>query len=161
MIDARDGAQDTIDCGAGADRVIADAADVIAANCEQVEKGQGPGPEGPGGDTSKPGGLTGPSSYTRRALKRGVAFEHTCAAACTITVKLVGDKKTARKLGGKTIAAGKGSRATGGPLKVTARLTGKAKRRLGRLRKGGATLKVTVVDGGQAQRFEKRVKLKR
>jgi Ca2+-binding RTX toxin-like protein len=159
VIDTRDGEQDTVDCGAGEDRLAADAIDVVAANCEQVDKSGsgGPGAEAPG----KPGGLTGPSSYTRRALKRGVAFEHTCAAACTITVKLVGDKKTARKLGGKTIAAGKGSRATGGPLKVTARLTGKAKRRLGRLRKGGATLKVTVVDGGQTQRFAKRVKLNR
>jgi hypothetical protein len=155
VVDTRDGQQDTVDCGAGEDRLSADAIDVVAANCEQVDKS---GSGGPGG---KPGGLNGPSSYTRRALRRGIAFEHACAAACSVTVKLVGDRKTARKLGGRTIAAGKGSRATGGPIKVKARLKPAAKGRLGRLHKGRATLKVTVVDGGQAQRFAKVVKLKR
>lgn len=36
-IDARDGEVDSVTCGAGADRVLADAADVVAADCEQVE----------------------------------------------------------------------------------------------------------------------------
>jgi hypothetical protein len=78
-----------------------------------------------------------------------------------VTVKLIGDRRTARKLGGRTIAAGKGTRAAGGPIEVRARLKPAAKRRLGRLRKGRATLKVTVVDGGRAQRFAKVVKLRR
>jgi hypothetical protein len=156
VINARDGQLDGIDCGAGEDKVVADAADVIAPNCEQVDKGPG----GPG-DNPKPGGLDGPSSFTRKALKRGIAFTHACTAACRVTVKLVAGKATARKLGTKTIASGKGKRASAGTVKVRAKLTRTAKRRLGRLRRGRATLKVTVTDGGATQRFAKAVTLKR
>jgi hypothetical protein len=153
VINARDGQLDGIDCGAGEDRVVADAVDVIAPNCEQVDKGSG----GPGGASVKPGGLSGPSSFTRKALKRGIAFTH----ACTVTVKLVADKATARKLGTRTIANGKGKGASAGTVKVRAKLTRVAKRRLGRLRRGRATLKVTVTDGGATQRFAKAVTIKR
>jgi hypothetical protein len=76
-------------------------------------------------------------------------------------VKLVADKATARRLGTKTLASGKGAREGAGTLKVTARLTRPAKRRIGRLRKGRATLKVTVTEGGATQRLAKRVTLKR
>jgi hypothetical protein len=53
-IDARDGEVDTVDCGPGTDRVLADADDVVAADCETVERtvrgGPRPGPgDGPGG----------------------------------------------------------------------------------------------------------------
>jgi Ca2+-binding RTX toxin-like protein len=157
VINARDGQMDGIDCGAGEDKVVADAVDVIAPNCEQVEKGAG----GPGGDNAKPGGLTGPSSFTRKALKRGIAFTHACTAACTVTVTLVADKATARKLGTETIASGKGKRASAGTVKVRAKLTRPAKRRLGRLRRGRATLKATVTEGGARQRFARAVTIKR
>ena len=33
VIEARDGEQDTIDCGVGEDRAVVDAVDVVAANC--------------------------------------------------------------------------------------------------------------------------------
>jgi hypothetical protein len=44
---------------------------------------------------------------------------------------------------------------------VRAKLTRLAKRRLGRLRRGRATLKVSVTDGGTTQRFAKAVTLRR
>jgi Ca2+-binding RTX toxin-like protein len=157
VIDARDGQLDGIDCGAGEDRVVADAVDVIAANCEQVDKS---GPAGPG-DTGKPGTLNGPSKFTRRQLKRGIAFEHACAAACTVQVMLVADKATEKRLGTKTLARGSGRRANAGKVTVRAMLTKAAKRKLGRLRRGKATLKVSVKEGGATQRFAKAVTLSR
>ncbi|QEC49343.1 calcium-binding protein [Baekduia soli] len=39
VIRARDGFADTISCGAGRDRVIADALDVVAGDCEVVRRG--------------------------------------------------------------------------------------------------------------------------
>jgi Ca2+-binding RTX toxin-like protein len=37
-ISARDGARDTIDCGAGRDKVTADRTDTVKSNCEYVKR---------------------------------------------------------------------------------------------------------------------------
>jgi Ca2+-binding RTX toxin-like protein len=47
-IDARDGEPDSVMCGAGDDTVLADAADVVAPDCEHVTRGGGAAPAGPG-----------------------------------------------------------------------------------------------------------------
>ena len=39
VLNSRDGARDSVYCGAGNDRVVADTMDVIAAGCEEVELG--------------------------------------------------------------------------------------------------------------------------
>jgi hypothetical protein len=39
IIQARDGEVDTISCGPGRDRVVADADDQVARDCEVVERG--------------------------------------------------------------------------------------------------------------------------
>jgi len=58
IVDARDGAKDTIECGLGADTVYADTIDVVAADCENVSRStSGPGLAAPGG-----GGTDGPPS---------------------------------------------------------------------------------------------------
>jgi hypothetical protein len=54
-----------------------------------------------------------------------------------------------------------GKRASAGTVKVRAKLTRVAKRRLGRLRRSRATLEVTVTDGGATQRFAEAVTIKR
>ncbi len=46
-IDVRDGEADNVDCGVGADKVVADALDAVAPNCETVDRSAAPGP-GPG-----------------------------------------------------------------------------------------------------------------
>jgi Ca2+-binding RTX toxin-like protein len=38
VVEARDGETDSVTCGAGTDRVVADAADTVAPDCEQVER---------------------------------------------------------------------------------------------------------------------------
>lgn len=100
VIDARDGERDSIDCGVGEDRATVDAIDVVA-NCEQVDAGgTAPGGAGPGGSD---GTLTGPSAFSRKALKQGVAAAHECAAACTVTLTLTADKRTASRRFAKVV----------------------------------------------------------
>jgi Ca2+-binding RTX toxin-like protein len=156
VINARDGEMDTIDCGPGEDRATVDAIDVVA-NCEQVDGGGGPGPAPRGGDSR----LNGPKSYTRKALKKGIAVAWDCTAACMVKLTLTADKKTAKKLGTKLVASGKGSIHRAGKVKFRAKLTGKAKRRISRLRNGHATVVVAVGEAGATQRYTQVVKLKR
>ncbi len=61
-IQARDGEVDPIDCGPGRDVAVVDAIDVMASDCETVERGGagavagggGAGGHGPGGDQPRP-----------------------------------------------------------------------------------------------------------
>ena len=155
-INARDGEKDSIDCGVGEDKAIVDPIDVVSG-CETVDARQGAGPKpGPGGTD---GTLIGPSKFSRKALKKGIAAAHDCAAACTVKLTLTADKATAKKLGTKSIAKGKASGS--GTVTVTAKLTKKARKRLGRLRSGKATMALVATEGGATKRFAKVVKLKK
>jgi hypothetical protein len=103
-IQARDGEADSIDCGAGQDRVVADAADVVAADCEAVER--------PGGGTTTGGG-TGAGTGGGGTVT---------PAKPTMTVRLAGRLRL-------TLNAGLVVRLTGfkaGPVTVQARLAQKA-----------------------------------
>ena len=156
-INARDGEKDSIDCGVGEDKAIVDAIDVVSG-CEVVDSAgpkPGPGP-GPGGSD---GTLSGPSKFTRKALKQGIAASHECATTCAVALTLTADARTAKKLGTKKVATGKASGS--GTVTVTAKLTKKARKRIGRLRAGKATLALVATEGGATQRFSKVVKLKR
>jgi Ca2+-binding RTX toxin-like protein len=157
VIHARDGEVDTIDCGPGEDRAEVDAIDVVA-NCEEIGK-QGPGP-GPGPKAAD-GKLDGPRSYTRKALKKGLAVGFDCTAACTVKVTLTANKKTAKKLGTRLLASGKRSIAQAGRVKVRAKLTPKARKRIARLRKGAGTVAAAVTESGTTTRYTRAVKLKR
>jgi Ca2+-binding RTX toxin-like protein len=159
VINARDGEQDSIDCGVGDDRATVDAIDVVA-NCETVDKAGGGG--GGGGQGATPGGkLNGPKRYTRKALRKGIAVGWDCTAACTVKLTLTADKKTAKRLGTKLLVSGKGSLAQAGKVSFRAKLMPKARKRIGRLRKGRGTIAVTVTEGGATQRHTQAVKLKR
>ena len=159
IIDARDGEQDTIDCGIGEDRATVDAIDVVA-NCEQVDA-SGKGASGGAGGTTARGSLSGPKRYSRKALRKGLPLTLDCAAACTVTFTLTADKRTAKRLGTKQLAVGRGKRATAGRLVVRAKLTKPARKRLGRLRSGHATLAALVTDGGATTRYTRKVALTR
>ena len=153
---ARDGEKDSIDCGVGEDKAVVDAIDVVSG-CETVDAGKGGGGgQGPGGSD---GTLVGPSKFSRKALKKGVAAAHDCASACTLKLTLTADKKTAKKLGTKLVATGKASGT--GTVTVTAKLTQKARKRLGRLRSGKATMALVTSEGGATKRYAKVVKLKK
>jgi hypothetical protein len=140
-IDARDGEIDSITCGAGTDTVLADAADVVAPDCETVTRSAGATPPavtgrpGAGGATSS----SGPKlALAKRitlaaALRSGVTVKVTGAPAGTL-------KLTARR--GKTAVAGGSARAKAGQAAtVRLRFTATGKRTLRHAR--SATLKIT------------------
>ena len=147
-VDVRDGEVDSVDCGVGADRVIADRADVIAGNCETVERG---GPDDEDGQDEKStaaklAGVSGKRSL-RRLAGKGLAARVSCATACGISADLLVDKRTARRLGlGKARRIGGGRRelAAAGTATVPLKATAKVKRRLKRLRSATLTLRIRV-----------------
>ncbi len=83
-VDARDGEADSISCGAGTDRVRADAVDTVAPDCEQVDRAA-PGPVGP---TPGPVGPVKPKQDPKKVQK---------ASACTTTKVRGLTVKTAKK----------------------------------------------------------------
>ena len=74
---------------------------------------------------------------------------------------LTADKKTAKRLGTKLLVSGKGRLAQAGTVHFRAKLTAKARKRLGRLRKGRGTVAVVVAEGGATKRLTQAVTIKR
>ncbi len=129
-IDVRDGEIDSVTCGAGADRVTADPADVVAADCETIDRGSGaPVAQGP---------LV---AVVRRARIAS-------ALAHGLTVRLTGvvAKKVAltARAGGRTVARGSARVSNG---RATVRLTFTAAARA-RLRHGHGSLRLTITGAG-------------
>jgi Ca2+-binding RTX toxin-like protein len=147
---ARDGAVDTVACGSGTDIVVADAGDVVAADCETVERdgaaqsGDTPpgGTPGGGGATPPAGGGTTPSSApslailskrVRRDARGRVRVRLACGATAPCTGRLTLRAK-GRRAGGRAYALAAGEtrrvrvRIAGSPrrVKVAATLAGGA-----------------------------------
>jgi len=113
VIQAADGEVDQIDCGPGADRAVVDAGDVVAANCELVERATG----GAGGGPSS-GGTNGGSATTARfslvgrprlksALRSGFGLRLTGAAPGKYTIKALEGSRTVGKAGVRVRKAGR------------------------------------------------------
>ena len=148
-IEVRDGEVDSVTCGTGADRVVADQDDVVAADCETVDRGParngpGDGPGGPGGDGPTGDGPAGdgPAKGTKvrltirgvplaRALKRGLPVQ---VSGVTGTVRL-------RALRGRAVVASGSGRAANGKATVRLRFTKAARRALARRR--SVSLRIT------------------
>ena len=156
-IDARDGEQDSVDCGVGEDKAIVDAIDVVSG-CEQVDAGR-----------PRSGCGSGLRRFRRHAersvevhaqgAQEGDPRHARLRRDCSLKLTLTADAGTAKRLGTKRIAAGKASGS--GTVTVTAKLTKRARKRLGRLRSGKATLALVATEAGETTRFAKVVKLKR
>jgi Ca2+-binding RTX toxin-like protein len=143
VVQARDGEVDSITCGAGTDRVIADAGDLVAPDCETVERataaGSGTGTAGGGGTGTSGSGpgtrvtLAAPAGqHLRTALRRGLRVRVTGGTAgARVLVRAL--------LGGRTVATGSGR--AGGT--VVLRFTAKARRTLARR----ASVRLTLVSG--------------
>lgn len=144
VIDARDGAFDQVDCGPGTDRAIVDEHDVIAPNCETVERRTAPQQPGSGGD----GGSGGPGTRVPRAGGGGqaaprriaLAGRQSLASAVRSGLRL---KLTGAKPGRATIVVRYGGRVAGstrvrvgakGSAIVRVRLAKATARRLAKLR---------------------------
>ncbi|HEX8647421.1 MAG TPA: PASTA domain-containing protein [Thermoleophilaceae bacterium] len=110
-IEARDGEVDSIDCGVGQDRVVADRADAVAGDCEVVERDgkeivpDGPRPDHPTAEACVVPKLKG---LAQRAAERKLA-----AAGCKAKVKRARSRTVAR---GRVIKASRkaGSRVAKG-----------------------------------------------
>lgn len=147
---ARDGEIDSITCGAGTDRVVADADDVVAPDCETVERtsapvakpGEGSGPVVTAGPVGKPSArmrFTLPAGQRlRTALRRGLRVRVSGArAGTTVKVRAV--------VGRRTVASGSGKAGSTVLLRFTkpARRTLAAKRSV-RLKLVAGTTATTV-----------------
>jgi Ca2+-binding RTX toxin-like protein len=120
-IDARDGEPDSVTCGVGTDRVLADAADTVAGDCEQVERTASGAGAPAGGKPAR--ALKVKAVKLRTALKRG------------LRVTLVGTSgKVTAKQGRRLVASGRGKGT------VTLRFTKAAKRSLAHARSVRLTL---------------------
>lgn len=95
---ARDGARDTIECGAGADFVQADRIDVIESDCDKIDRRVGP-------SLTLPSGRLG---VRRSIVKVRLGCPRRTVGNCTGTLTIQG-KRPRRRYGRKTfdIAAGK------------------------------------------------------
>jgi Ca2+-binding RTX toxin-like protein len=152
-IDAVDGEVDTISCGPGQDTVKADAADVVAADCETVTRA-GAAPQGPGttpgkgtGPGTTPSGTGGGAAAGRLAVAGRPTLRALLKSGLTITVK--GRKAGAKvaisvKRGGTIVAKGSGKAARSGTAKVKVKVTKAGRKALKRAK----TAKLTVVAGG-------------
>jgi hypothetical protein len=86
-IDARDGEVDSIDCGAGTDTVLADADDVVAPDCETVQRGSAPS-TGPAGPTTPNGpGVGIRVSAVKARLAKGLSLKVAVPGAGKLAVK--------------------------------------------------------------------------
>jgi hypothetical protein len=143
VVQARDGEIDSITCGAGTDRVLADPTDTVAPDCETIERAGGaagglPGAPRSGGGQAGSGAGSGRGiralggQRLRTALRRGLKVRVSGAPA--------GTKVRVRALHGRrTVASGSGRAGR----TVLLRFTAKAKRGLARK----ALVRLTVVSG--------------
>ena len=141
-IRARDGEADQIDCGAGTDKVLADASDVVAANCETVERGSAPDPQKPGVENPPVAGgsslaLVGKPKLGA-ALRKGFKVELTGAKPGR--AKLIAVKGTRQMARGTVVVAADGT------ATVTLRFSKAAARKLRRAK----SVKLAITGAGLA-----------
>ncbi len=142
-INVRDGETDTVTCGAGVDRVLADPQDVVGSDCEQVDR------SGVAAGTGKPGTGTGsaPAGAAVR-LAAGTPPRLRAALSSGLVVKLTGltgrTIKLQAKDGTRVVASGSGS-VRNGAAAVRLRFTSAARKRL---RSRRAPLRLTITGGG-------------
>jgi hypothetical protein len=144
-IQARDGEQDTVNCGVGADTAVVDAIDIVALDtqqgCENVDRGAaGAAPEAPGtAAAALPTMRVRGSRTIRTFLKRGLRVDVTCPAACGIHARLI--------LRRTVVASAKRTRIAGAVTRLRLKANRAGKRRLKRRPKVLVTLVVDVTDG--------------
>jgi len=161
----RDGEVDTVTCGPGTDTVVADPIDVIAPDCENVDRGVVSNPKPDGGKTpgQKPGGKSSklsvslPKTLSARALKK---------AGRTLKVTAPGRGKIALTLArgkagkGGTAATGGATAKAAGTVSVSLRARNAKQRRL--VRKGTYRLLVRWTPsskGAKSKQLTKTIKV--
>jgi Ca2+-binding RTX toxin-like protein len=104
VVYARDGEADSISCGWGTDRVVADPQDVVASDCEQVDRGAPAGGGGAGGS-----GAGGHGAAVSLALVGHPSLRTALARGLRVRVKgAPGAVKVVATVSGRKVGAGAG-----------------------------------------------------
>lgn len=118
IINARDGEVDTVDCGVGNDRVVADAVDTLS-NCETVDANAAvPNPTAP--VAGQPRVALASPTRLRVALSRGLRVRISGHTPGPVTVRTL--------LGRRTLGMGRGTVGANGSTTVTVRFSPAGKR---------------------------------
>ena len=169
VIHARDGEVDQIACGFGSDSVVADSIDVVAGDCEAVDRGSAPVPGGgsgggAGGGSATP--VTLPKRLSLKALRaRGLKFEVACGGPCSISATLTASSSLGRKLGlskaSRVVARGTARASTAGTVPVTLQAGKRVRSKLKKVRTANFTLKTAVTTkGAKAVTFTQTIRLR-
>jgi Ca2+-binding RTX toxin-like protein len=146
-IDAVDGEVDNISCGPGQDAVKADAADVVAPDCETVTRGgAAPGPSATKPATAKGGGTTTAGTGATLTVAGRPTLRALLKGGLTVTVKnrRPGTKVAVSvKRGGTVVAKGTGKAGAGGTAKVKVKVTKAGRKALRR----ATSAKLTLIAG--------------
>jgi hypothetical protein len=168
-IQARDGEEDTVNCGVGADRATVDALDIVALDtqhgCERVDREAVPAaPVAPAAPAGAPPGAAAAAVLPtmrvrggrglRRLLKRGLRVDVTCPGACRVRARLI--------LHSTFVAGGRKTRISPGVAKLRVKTRRAGRRKLRRRTKVLLTLAVDVTDGsGQKTTLAQPLRFKR
>jgi len=149
---ARDGEEDRVNCGVGADKVTADQFDIVATDpqqgCETVDRATIGNPNPPTNPTGPTGPTLDPAASVqfkllskrsfRALLRSGARFSVSCAGACEAVGTLF--------YKGTKVATGRKTALKAGTVTVVVKVSKAGKRKLKRLKKGSLVLKVTVTN---------------
>jgi Ca2+-binding RTX toxin-like protein len=158
---ARDGEQDTVDCGGGADRAQVDTLDIVAF-CSLVDRQAVPGASGgggPGGGGGAGGAASalalqvGKSVKLRALLKKGLLVRLKCAAACKVVATL--------SYKGKKLGVGRKTLRRAGKVRLSVKIGKKARAKVRRLKGKKLTLRIKVTSRGKTTTLTRKVTLKR
>ncbi len=134
-------------CGGDSDTAIVDAADIVAPDCETVDRAPAPSGFTPAGapDLTAPSLLIGgPARISRSALLKGAAFSVTLSESATLGVELL---VTAKRVASAAAVTGELVVATASPGAVGGRVTVRLRPRRALLAKArSVTLRATAVD---------------
>ena len=178
VISARDGAADTVTCGAGSDMVNADTADAVAADCELVdrvvvsggggESGGGGGGGGGSGGGGSGGGVDAPPILflvpePKGRLGKGVKVHAACSEDCSVKLDIQVPAKFAKKYKiGRSLVARTKALKMAQQTTVKLKSSSKSRKRLRRLRKVKVQLIATATDpGGNARKVTRKLTLAR
>lgn len=144
VIDSRDGEADSVACGAGTDRVTADAADTVAPDCETVERGaaaaaaaSGPGAAGASAGVGRR--VIAPARLTAAAAGKGIVVRLAGMPRGKVAVKVLHR--------GRALAKGRIAVAANGTARLKVTFT---KAEVRALRKAAPTTLVVVAGGVRA-----------
>jgi hypothetical protein len=154
-IHARDGEQDEVNCGVGADKAIVDAVDIVAVDsqqgCESVDRAGAAAAPAAASAPLPPAAATAAAASMRlvgvrrlRTLRRGkLRLEVKCPGACKLKARLI--------LGHSIVVSAARTRIDAGTETIRLKPSRSGKRRLKRRTKATMTLVVDVTDAAGAQ----------